>query len=451
MRLAYSLSHTPMERRQFFKHATALGASLGLGGSLAAQTAHTAPQPRRIGPNERINLALIGPGSMGLNHMRTLIGSDECQLLALCDVDTEALKKAEQEARKTYAEKNGSSTYRGLDTYADYRELLLRDDIDGIVIATPDHWHVPLTKAAMLAGKDVYVEKPLSLTIEEGRQLVALERTMDRIVQVGSQQRSWDRFLIACAAVLEGFLGDIHHAEVFIITRGGRNEPWTPQPIPAGLNYDMWVGPAAYNDYHPDRLHYNFRYVSDYAAGDITNWGAHHVDIAQFGLGQDGTGPVSVVGRGRRHPVGSIHSAYFGIDVDYTYADGKTMKLRSGTNERHGTQFFGSKGSLFVSREMIETNPRELLRSFPRHLEERLRKTKGSHLSNWFQCMRTRRKADLHAPLEIGHRSVTVCHLATLAMELERPLNWDPAQERFRDDGGANALLSRPTRDGWDA
>jgi hypothetical protein len=196
-------------------------------------------------------------------------------------------------------------------------------------------------------------------------------------------------------------------------------------------------------------VHYNFRFVPEYSAGEIGNWGAHHLDIVQLALGMDDSGPVFVHGGGRRNPPGAMHSSFFGIDVDFRYANGVKMKLRSSTGNS-GIVFYGSKGSLFVSRGEVRTAPQELLRSFPRGLGKYFRKTKGGHLTNWIRCMQSRRAQDLHAPVEVGHRSATICHMANIAIEVGRPLNWDPEREVFISDGHANAMLNRPVRKGWE-
>jgi len=437
-----------MERRTFIKNAAVIGA-----GMAAAVPATASPKtlPVKAGSipsvNGRINLALIGARNQGGRvHLPSVVNHPDLHLSAICDVDQGVLQSALDKAKSLLAEEGKPFEIKG---YRDFRELLLRDDVDAVLIATPDHWHVPMATAAIRAGKDVYVEKPLSLYMEEGRDLANLLKEHPQIVQVGSQQRSGDRFLIASEAVRQGLLGDVHRIDVEIQTRQGKADMWEAQPVPAELDYDLWLGPVTWTDYHPDRVHYNFRFVPEFSGGDITNWGAHHLDIVQQALGMDESGPVFINGRGRRNPAGSVHTPYYGIDVDIRYANGVAVKLRS-SSEKSGIRFFGSAGSLFVSRDELVSNPPELLRSFPRGLGASLRKTKGSHLTNWIECMKSRRADNLHAPVEIGHRSATVCHLANIAIELRRPLHWDPEREVFLSDAHANALLNRPVRKGWE-
>ncbi|MDQ8180744.1 Gfo/Idh/MocA family oxidoreductase [Pelagicoccus sp. SDUM812005] len=437
-----------MIRRDFIRAASGVGAGLAL--SLKGFAASEAEGKRKRSANDRINVGLIGVKNLGGKvHLPSVVGSPECQLVGICDVDAKVAEEALNTAEGLYAEQAGKSGYKGIRTYGDFRELLQRKDLDAVMIATPDHWHVPIAKEAIRAGLDVYVEKPLSLHIEEGRELVELLKVHPRILQVGSQQRSQDRFIIASEFVRNGLLGEVKHVDVSINTRPGSAEKWKPEPIPEGLDYDMWLGPAPWSDYHSDRLHYNFRFMPEISGGEIANWGAHFLDTAQMGLGTDVTGPVSVRGMGQRNPVGARHTSYFDLDVDYEYGNGVTMKLRSGKN---GVTFFGTSGQLYVNREELWTNPKDLIREYKGQQEDlaiRLRRTKGGHFQNWLACVRSRRAEDLHAPVEVGHRSATLCHLANISIDLGRPLYWNPERESFLDDAHANALRNRPARAKW--
>ena len=438
-----------MKRRRFIQ--SVAGAGLAWTASPAALAQEIEARRRRtIAANERIQVALIGARNMGgKSHLPTLLHDGDCHLCAVCDVDRGVQAEALQKARAAYTENDAVAGDGGVRGCGDFREVLERDDVDAVVIATPDHWHVPLARAAIRAGKAVYVEKPLSLYILEGRALADLTAERKAVVQVGSQHRSQDRFMLATAAARSGMLGEIRHVEVAIPTRAGQGQPWEPQPVPAALDYEMWVGPAPWSEYHPRRVHYDFRFVPDFSGGDVTNWGAHYLDSAQQILGTDYSGPVSVEGRGSRHPAGSLHTTFFDIDVDYTYANGVTLKLRSGGDGEAGVTVRGSEASLFVNRGALTLDPPELKRSLPKAAAAAIRKTPGSHMSNWLACIRSGRAQDLHAPIEVGHRSATLCHLANLAMELGRPLTWQPQRERFYDDAHANALLDRPVRDPW--
>jgi len=396
----------------------------------------------RPAPSNRITTALIGSGGRG---QQIIAGGDK--VVAVCDVDAKhrAAAKAAIDAR---------AGNRDCAEYGDFREVLARDDIDAVVIATPDHWHVPIATAAVKAGKAVYVEKPLSYCIGEGRILADAVARYGAILQVGSQQRSpeYANFTRAVEMVRNGRLGELKTAKVLIYARSGKDNPWTPYKVPAELDYEMWLGPAPYSPYHPERVHYKFRFVSDFSGGDITNWGAHHLDIAQWGIGADGSGPVEVVGRGKRN-IHGVHDTFYDIHVHFLYANGAKVELRS--TEEGGTgwvRFEGSQGWVQVSREGIDAEPKSLLdwRLGPgdeRVVPEPLANT---HMGIWLECIRSRNRRALNVPAEVAHRSATVCHLANIAMELERPLKWDPEAEQFVDDDEANRMRWRAPREPWE-
>jgi predicted dehydrogenase len=386
--------------------------------------------------SDRITTALIGSGDRG---MQIVEGGDK--VLAVCDVDATraALAKKQIDQR---------TNTRDCTIHRDYREILARDDIDAVVIATPDHWHATIAIAAIQAGKAVYVEKPMTLTIEEGQRLVAATRRYGAIVQVGSQQRSLETFIRACEYVRNGRIGKLELVRVDIIARaGGANKPWTPQPVPPELDYDSWLGPAPWTPYHQDRCHYNFRFVSDYSGGDVTNWGAHHLDIAQWGIGADDSGPVEVEGHGKRNPSG-LHDTFYDVNVDFRYANGVRVELRCNGN---GVRFQGSDGWIYVSRTELKAEPRTILETPLSPTELRLAPAgpPKTHMERWLDCVRARSPKGLNATVDIGHRSGTVCHLANIAMELGRKLTWDPVQERFVNDPDADRLRRRPNRAPW--
>ncbi len=369
------------------------------------------------------------------------------QVIASCDVDAErcADTKAKIDAM------SGSNSCR---TYADFRDVLIQDDIDAVVIATPDHWHVPLAMAAVKAGKPVYVEKPLSLFVSEGRVMADAVRRYGAILQVGSQQRSpeYEMFTHACELVHNGRIGELRNVRVTIYARPGNNNVWRPQAVPPTFDYEMWLGQAPYSRYHKDRCHYNFRFVSDFSGGDITNWGAHHLDIAQWGIGADDAGPIEALGSGKRN-INGIHDTFYDINVDFKYANGVTLELRSGDTEvkTGGVRFEGTEGWIYVTREGMTANPPSLVTSRigPDELRLAPPDRAASHMGNWLDCVRKRSPKGLNVPAEVGHRSATVCHLANISMELGRKLEWDPVAEQFLDDDEANAMTTRPAREPW--
>ncbi len=434
-----------MNRRDFVKKAGIAGGALS---ALHGLKLNSLANVRPASANSRIQVALIGARNMGgRTHLPSMVGSDLCQVVAICDVDSKIRQEFIDKASQQYAEQTGVSKYEGIEGYEDYRDLLNNDKIDAVVMATPDHWHVPMSKDFIKAKKDVYVEKPVSLFVTEGRELMDIVDASDQILQIGSQQRSSDRFMLAVAAVKSGLLGKIEHVDVFIRTRGGSAEPWTPQPVPPELNYDLWHGPVLWTDYHPRRVHYDFRFVPEFSGGDITNWGAHFLDSAQQILSLDDTGPTRVWGAGRSNPPGSLHTSYYGINVDYEFEDGLTMNLKS--DNENGIQIHGENGRLFVNRNTLELRPEGLLKEIPRDIVDAQKHTRGSHLNNWFECILSRKKEHLHASIHVGHRSAILCHLANIAIELERELHWDAKREHFINDTHANAMLSRPQRTGY--
>jgi predicted dehydrogenase len=309
-----------------------------------------------------------------------------------------------------------------------------------------------MAAAAVKAGKAVYVEKPLSLTIHEGRLLADVVERYNGILQVGSQQRSDEKFIKACELVRNGRIGELKKVKVTIYARSGNDNPWRPQAVPRELDYDMWVGPAPFSPYHKDRVHYKFRFVTDFSGGDMTNWGAHHLDIAQWALDADDSGPVEITGRGKRNAHG-IHDTFYDIAVDLKYAGGVTVELRSGDTEvgTGGLRFEGTDGWIEVSRSKLDAGPKSLLTSRigPDEIHLAPEGGGGTHMGIWLDCVRARSAKGINVPAEVGHRSATICHLANIVMELGRELRWDPVEEQFVDDDHANRLCRRPMREPW--
>ena len=422
-------------RRRFLKTAAAACAAP----YVISSTAWGAPG--RPAPSKRITTALIGSGGRG---QQIIAGGD--QVLGICDVDAKHRAAAK-------AKIDAMAGNQDCAEHSDFREVLDRDDVDAVVVATPDHWHVPIAAAAVKAGKSVYVEKPLTVSIHEGRVLAGIVRRYGAILQVGSQQRSpeYEKFTRACELVRNGRIGELKKVRVEILTRSGNDNAWAPRAVPPELDYEMWLGPAPWSPYHPDRVHYKFRFVSDFSGGDLSNWGAHHLDIAQWGIGADDSGPLEVVGRGKRNATG-IHDPFYDLAVDFLYAGGVKVELRSLTGSGSGTvRFEGTEGWVQVGREGMWAEPESLLtaRIGPSEIRLAPPDQAGSHMGIWLDCIRRRSPRGLNVPAEIGHRSATVCHLANIAMELERKLTWDPAAEQFVDDDEANRMTCRPMRQPW--
>jgi predicted dehydrogenase len=310
-------------------------------------------------------------------------------------------------------------------------------------VATPDHWHVPISLAAVKAGKDVYCEKPLTLTIAEGRTLSDAARRYRRVFQTGSQQRSDRRFRLACELVRNGRIGELHTINVEIPPNSRQCPPtWKEMPIPPGFDYEMWLGPAQYAPYTEQRCHYSFRFIMEYSGGQVTNWGAHDLDIAQWALDADNSGPIEISGQGE-FPREGLFSTATQVHIEYTYANGVKLVCDSGGN---GVTFHGSEGWIYVWRDRIIAHPQSLLSSMIGPGEVHLYQS-DDHIQNFLDCFKTRQTPA--ADVEIGHRSATVCHLGNIAMLRGRRLRWNPQTEQFANDEEANRLLSRPARCPW--
>lgn len=380
-----------------------------------------------LGANNRIRVGVIGAG----NRANLLIDQlpEDAEIVAIADC---YLERANQAAAKRQAK------WR---IFQDFRKLLELKDVEGVIVATNEHWHVGCSAHACVAGKDVYVEKPLSLYIEEGRALVRIARKYDRVVQVGSQQRSMAMNKLACDFVRSGGLGRLAFVEATNYTGPRPPQPDLPaRPIPETLDWDMWVGPAPMRPYNP-----RARGGWDFGGGEMTNWGAHGLDQVQSALGMDETGPVEF----RPTPEGPAGS------LSFRYANGVAVRLEMPTGElQGGAMFVGDKARIEVIRNNFRTDPPRLVKELPP--PEEVQKWRDDvalwqakyHMQEWLDCMRTRKKPS--ADVEIGHRSVTICHLANITRRLGRALRWNPETERFIDDEEANSMVSRPRRKGYE-
>ncbi len=405
-------------RRHFFFQAGAAGAGLMVAGSAGK----AAP------PSERIRIGMIGVGNQGTNNLKVFLKD----VVAVSDVDSARLAKA----KETVETANGKTCVAA----GDFRRLLDRKDIDAVVVTVPDHWHALPMILACQAGKDVYCEKPLSLTVAEGQAMVAAARKYGRAVQTGSQQRSDDRFRLACELVRSGALGPLKEIKVGLPGVNFKGPAVPDSTPPAELDYDFWLGPAPKKPYNALHVHYNFRFFWDYSGGQMTNFGAHHLDIVQWALGKDDSGPVAVEGTGKYQSQG-WYEVPETFDVVYTYDGGPPV--RCGHAYPDAVTFVGEKGSLHVTRKKIEADPAEILKTRP---SEHLYVSKN-HAANWLDCIRTRKPPI--CDVAIGHRSATVCHLGNIAVRLGRKVQWDPAREQVVGDSEAAAMLSRPYRSPW--
>jgi predicted dehydrogenase len=368
--------------------------------------------------------------------MKEFFKQDDARVVAVCDVDAGHLAKARELVNEHYGD-------TACLTFHDFRELNASPDVDAVVITTPDHWHALQAIDAMEKGKDVYCEKPLTLTIAEGRAICDAVVRTGRILQTGSQQRSMAEFRRACELVRNGALGELLAVETEIPPNNKHCEPtWEAMPVPEGFDYDFWLGPAPQAEYHEQRCHYQFRFVRDYSGGQVTNFGAHHLDIAQWALGMDESGPVTVRGEGE-FPESGLFSTATKVDFALVYTNGVEVRCKTGGSK---VTFVGSKGTLTVGRGKIESEPGSILDFEIPEDGVRLYES-DNHYGNFLACIRNREQPV--CPAEVGHRSATCCHLANIAMLLGRELTWDPAAECFPGDEEANAMLSRAYRAPW--
>lgn len=438
-----------VSRRSFLKRCGALAATTGLPWWFlerelaAAETSRKAPAA-----NDRPGIALVGCGGQGTRDTQSAAGWGD--VLAVCDVDeargAEAREKLKVEGKPAP------------ELVKDFRRLLERDDIHVLVNGTPDHWHTLVNLGAARAKKDIYAEKPLTLTIDEGRRLAAAVNQSGIVLQTGTQQRSSQRFRLACELVRNERIGKLKSANVWL-PAGLREGPFTTSAAPATLDWDFWLGQAPKVDYVKERCHRTFRFWYDYSGGTMTDWGAHHNDIAYWAIGL--LAPREVETRILAEPIAGGYDTFSEYEVAYTYANGVKLNIRTTKDDsiygakvnkegqRNGIRFEGEKGWIWVNRDGISASEPELLKTPLPEGAVRLYAS-ANHMENFFDCVKSR-KAPI-CDVETGHRSATMCHLAAIAMRTRRKLTWDAAAERFVGDGAreGNAHVAREMRAPYD-
>lgn len=437
------------QTRRDFLRTSAAATSGGILFPSAASIGRTMADETRS-PNERPRVGCIGLGGMGRGDAKAVKHYGD--ILAVCDVDRKHAEFARDE--KTIG--NGKP-----DVYEDYRKLLDRNDIDVVTISTPDHWHTRIAIAALRAGKDVYCQKPLTLTIDEGKQLRKVVEETKQILQVGTQQRSEDKnmFLTAVAMVRDGRIGKVKRVTCAIGGTPDEGKTFRKTEPPAHLNWDMWLGQTPKVDYIPERCHNNFRWWYEYSGGKMTDWGAHHVDIAQWAIGMDQSGPKTVEVLSAEHPV-PFKNGMPTVDDRYNTATAFLVRclfpndvevlIRHDTE--NGVEFEGEKGTFFVSRSKLVGEPVDELAKnpIPESALIALRKGKrlDTHMGNFIECVRDR--ATPVSDVASHHRMLTTCHLANIALRLGRTLTWDPVSEQIVGDPEAKTWQSREQRKGYE-
>jgi predicted dehydrogenase len=433
---------TRVSRREFLRYA---GGAAGA----AAAFPHVVPSSAlgksgTTAPSNRVTVGCIGVGGMGTADMNLMLALPDVQVVAVCDPKKPQRDAARQRANAHYGKDVCAA-------YNDFRELVARDDIDVVQVASTDHWHVLHALAAVRSGKDVYVEKPLGLSIQEILTLRDACHRYGRLFQFGTQQRSMPQFRQACELVRNGRIGKLHTIKVSApagFAERTKEATYTPAPVPDGFDYEMWLGPAPWAPYTPKRvISPHWFHISDYSLGYIAGWGIHHVDIAQWGNGTDLSGPVEIEGSGVFPSNDGVCDNPLNWDVRMKYANGVSMHFTSdGGPNTHGIRFEGTQGWVHVDRSRIVAEPASLLQEKIGSGEIHL-PVSTNHQRNLIDSVKSRK--DPICNIDVAVRSDTVCHLGWIALHLGRKLRWDPAKERFVNDAEASARLTRVMRAPW--
>ena len=451
-----------MSRRRLLRMA-----AQGIGGTSLLAAGFPAIVPASVfgatAPSNRINVGAIGNGRISRGHdMPGIWKFDSARIMAACDLDSRRVEDAKALVNGYYAKKTGKP-YDGVTGYRDYRELLANKDVDAVVISTPDHWHARIAISAVEAGKDVYLQKPASLTIAEGRAVSNAVHRTGRIFQIGSQQRSAAQFRYAAELVRNGRIGQLKTVLVGL-PGDPSGDPEPEMPVPKSLNYEAWLGSTPVVYYTEKRVHPQNDYsrpgwlrCEQFGAGMITGWGAHHVDSAHWAMGTEYTGPVEISGSAE-FPTKGLWDVHGSFKTEGVYADGVRMIISG--EFPNGIRFEGTEGWIFVSRgndtvtfsdpvaklkdaQALAASDPKIITSTIGPGEIHLYESRDHH-GNWLDCVRSREQPI--APVEVAHRSCSACLLHHIAMKTKRKLYWDPLRERFKNDDEANAMLSRPER-----
>ncbi|MDR9408055.1 MAG: Gfo/Idh/MocA family oxidoreductase [Balneolaceae bacterium] len=396
----------------------------------------------KVAPSDKLSLGFIGTGRLSPYLGTSFLELGNVDIVAAADVYKAKVEAFEDHVADHYKEQTGKNYWAGFRTYHNYEDMLTRDDIDAIVVVTPDHWHAKAAIDAANAGKHIYCEKPLTHTVVEGRKLVNAVDENDVILQTGSMQRSWESFRHACELVRNGYLGEIQKVIVSV------TDPAIPydleeEPMPEDLDWDRWIGPAPMNVFNSvvappveDQSWPRWRDFKEFGGGTLCDWGAHMFDIAQWALGMDDTGPVELIAPKTPVPKRGLKMIYAnGIEMEH-YEFGRG----------HGVEFHGTEGSMQVSREFLQTNPANIATAEIKSSDERLYHS-DNHYANWIDGIREHKETI--CPAEVGHRSASVCNIANIAYWVNRDLKWDPVAERF-DDDEANSYLDKEYREGYE-
>ncbi len=401
------------------------GSALGLNGAVA--------------PSNRITVATIGTGPQGCGVMNVFLGQPEARVIAVCDVNDLRRAEAKKLVDKHYGD-HGCASCR------DFRELLARTDLDAVHIAAPDHWHVPISLAAARAGKDMYTEKPLGLSVAANLALRKAIRAHGNVFQFGTQHRSERNFRYGCELVRNGAVGRLHTIRVGSLP-SIESENLAPEPVPDWIDYELWLGPAPWAPFNQKRIIDQYWWHNyDYSLGFVAGYGVHYVDIAQWGNDTERSGPIEIEGRGT-FPKDGMRDCAIAWDVQMTYANGVRLIYTDTQKTAEGITFEGDEGKVYVTLGRTESDPPSLVQRNLGPRDLRLYES-DNHVRNFLDCVKSR--AETICPIDVAVRSDTLCHLSDIAMRLPRKLRWDPEREQFLDDADANRMLSaRPMREPW--
>ncbi len=454
-----------MRRREFLRTTLSAAAAVGVPRLVPSSVFGAAA------PSNRIQVGFIGLGNQSTIDLPAFLGHDDAQVVAVCDVNTgsdgylpgqfRGRKPGQDQVNAFYAAKTGTGAYKGCDAAIDFRDLLGRRDIDAVALVVPDHWHGLMTVMAARAGKDIYCEKPLSLTVTQGQAMVRAVREHRRILQTGSHFRSGPLRRFACELVRNGRIGRLQRI-LTTVAKQNADDPgpgWKPMPVPEGFDYERWLGPAPWAPYHSGRCLYRFRFNLDYSGGQTTNFGCHSNDLAQWGHGTDHTGPVEFEDQGSEWPPrGSLYTTATRVAFRARYADGVELICQTGTPSPQ-TRFEGTEGWVQIDTKGLTTHPASLKTSVigPNEIhlphsvlgrtEDVYRQYIPDHVRNFLDSVKSRQ--DPIESVEIGHRTATLCHLGNIAMRLRRKIRWDPDKEQILGDDEASQMLTRPMRAPW--
>jgi len=436
---AISTRNMFMKRRHFIKSSTVFAVPTIIPSSVIFA------QGNKPVPSNRITIGLIGCGGQGNGDLSTIMNSAEIQTVAVCDPDKGRREATQAQVEERYAKESAGGTIKGIDAVNDFRKITERSDIDAVIVATPDHWHALATLGALRTGKHVYCEKPITHRFTEGQSVYQEAAKQKVIFQVGSQQRSETVFRIAVEIVMNGLIGKVKEVKVGLPTGNQTDlEGKVAEPVPDGLDYDLWCGPSRMLPFNPKRLHWDWRWCLDYGGGQLMDWIGHHNDIAHWGLEMDQSGPISVEAKNFRYPAKGMYDNPIDYEVISTYEQGYTVTMSNSLqmgngNHKMGTQWIGENGWVYADRGRIEASNGEWTReSFDRG-PKKAYKVKGGHHRNWVEGILTRNECI--CPAETGHRSATPGHLAYVSDALSRPIKWDPQAEKVIGDDEAEKLL----------